>query len=253
MPTSEKTQEELYNELKNGFMSIIRERGLAADRIDIRSKSLTAEEAIGITKRKDFPIITGKEIMLQAEYMGSLGQAFTDSPAVFSGTLEDILQLDIVGDVHARGLFIAALNAVMRHLGLAEGTVHCKNDEPEICARDFADYIEENYGRPKIALVGFQPALLEKLSTSGFEIRVLDLNPDNIGKEKYGKRVENGIDDYQNVVIDWAELVLCTGSTLSNGSIINFIDIGKQVIFFGTTIAGAAEILGLKRVCLCGS
>jgi hypothetical protein len=184
--------------------------------------------------------------------MGSLGQAFTDSPAVFSGTLEDILALDIAGDAHARGLFIAALNAVMRHLDLARGTVHCKNDEPERCARDVAVWIEQHYGHPKVALVGYQPALLERLS-SGFELRVLDLNPDNVGKTRYGLVVEDGLSDYGAVVRDWAELVLCTGSTLSNGSIVNFIGIGKPVVFFGITIAGAAEILGLERICLCGN
>ncbi len=252
MTTSEMTADKLYSKLKEGFVKLIRERDLAADRIDIRSKSLTPEEAIGITERRDFPIITGKETMLQAEYMGALGQVFTDSPAEFSGTLEEVLQLDIVGDVHARSLFVASLNAVMRHLGLAEGTIHCKNDEPEICAGKFADYIENNYGKLKIALVGFQPALLERLAPR-FELRVLDLNPDNIGKVKYGKLVENGVEDYKEVVLDWAELVLCTGSTLSNGSIVQYIDIGKPVVFFGTTIAGAAEILGLKRVCLCGA
>ena len=251
MTTSDLTPENLFAKLRDGFMAIIRERGLLASRIDIRLKSLTPEEAIGITKRRDFPIITGKEVMLQAEYEGALGQVFTDSPAVFSGTLEDILALDITHDSHARSLFIAALNAVMRRLGLVEGTLHCKNDEPELCAKDFASYIAENYGKPKIALVGYQPALLEKLS-SVFELRVLDLNADNIGQTRYGIRVEHGVDDYQSVVRGWAELVLCTGSTLTNGTVVNFIDIGKPVIFFGTTIAGAAVILGLKRVCFCG-
>ena len=252
MTISEKTPEKFFDRLKAGFMKIIGEKGLAAERIDIRSKSLTSEEAIGVTKRQDFPIITGKEIMLQAEYRGAYGQAFTDSPAVFSGTLEEILELDIVNDAHARSLFIAALNAVMRYLGLADGTVHCKNDEPETCAKDMAEYIKAHYGQPKIALVGYQPAMLEKLS-SEFELRVLDLNPENIGKDRYGIRVEHGMDDYQSVVLDWAELVLCTGSTLSNGSIVNFIDIGTPVVFFGITIAGTAEILGLERVCLCGA
>ena len=115
-----------------------------------------------------------------------------------------------------------------------------------------AEYIKAHYGQPKIALVGYQPAMLEKLS-SEFELRVLDLNPENIGKDRYGIRVEHGMDDYQSVVLDWAELVLCTGSTLSNGSIVNFIDIGTPVVFFGITIAGTAEILGLERVCLCGA
>jgi len=252
MRTSELTPETLYQTLRDGFMKIIEERGLAAGRIEIRSKSLTAEEAIGITARKDFPIITGKEVMLQAEYMGSFGQAFTDSPAVFSGTLTDILALDIKADAHARSLFIAALNAVMRHLDLAQGTVHCKNEEPERCAQEVEAWIARRYGHPKIALVGYQPSMLERLS-AGFELRVLDLNQDNIGKTRYGLVVEDGVKDYEKVVLNWAELILCTGSTLTNGSIVNFIGLNKPVVFFGITIAGAAQILGLERICLCGT
>ena len=51
------------------------------------------------------------------------------------------------------------------------------------------------------------------------------------------------------MVRDWAELVLCTGSTLCNGSFVNFLDIGKPVLFFGTSCAGAAHVLGAERFC----
>jgi hypothetical protein len=243
------TEQQFYTELRDRFERIINARKLSAEHIKISSKALSAEEAIGITKRRDFPIITGKEILLQAEYLGSFGQAFTDSPAVFNGTLGEILALDLNGDVHARGLFIAALNAVLRHLSLASGTIHCKNEEPELCAKQFVNFVSENYGTPKIALVGFQPALIENLAAH-FTLRVLDLNADNIGKTKYGVLIEDGIKDY-DAVIDWAELVLCTGSTVSNGSIVNFIGLEKPVVFFGTTLAGTAELMGLQRACFC--
>ena len=64
-----------------------------------------------------------------------------------------------------------------------------------------------------------------------------------------GVLVEDGMSAYQGVVRDWAELVLCTGSTLCNGSFVNFLDIGKPVLFFGTSCAGAARILGAERFC----
>lgn len=248
MPTSKMTQQTLFKEIRDRFTVIVEAHGLSAETVKITSKALSAKEAIGTTKRQDYPIITGKEIMLQADYRGSLGQAFTDAPSVFSGTLADILALDIDSDAHARGLFIAALNAVMRHLDLASGTVHCKNEEPELCAAQFVEYIKRNYGSPKVALVGFQPALVEHFAET-FPLRVLDLNPENVGKIKYGVFIEDGEKNFEAVVRDWAELVVCTGSTLSNGSIVNFIDIGKEVVFFGTTLAGAAVLLGLKRAC----
>lgn len=241
------TVNELYSKLKLEFTKIINEHQIQTDTLNIKLKSLSPQEAIGITQRKDFPILTGQEVLLQAEYKGSLGQAFTDAPSVFHGTLSQILELDLINDNHSRGLFIATMNAVMCKMGIISQTIHCKNNEPELCGKQFTEYITKYYENPKIALIGYQPSILENLSTK-FDIRVLDLNKDNINQVRYGIKVEHGIEDYKEV-IEWADIILCTGSTICNGTIINFINLDKEVIYFGTTIAGAASILGLKRAC----
>lgn len=241
------TAHDLYETLRQSFRSILEQEGLSADHIAIAARGLTPQEAIGHTQRKDFPILTGKEVMLMATFRGAKGQAFTDAPAQFSGPLSQLLDADLDGDPHARGLFIAALNAVMKYLEKADNTVHCKDQGPELCARHMASWVGETYGSPKIALVGFQPALLAALSRR-FEVQVLDLNPDNIGKVKDGCPVRDGVTD-RDAVLQWADLVLCTGSTLCNGTIVDFLDLTKEVVFFGTTLSGAAPILGLKRAC----
>lgn len=141
---TERTPELFYNELAARFSSLLESEGLMGEDVMISTRSLTPEEAIGATRRRDYPIITGKDVMVQAECMGALGQAFTDAPAEFRGTLGEICTLNINGDSHDRGLFIAALNAVMKHLGLVECTVHCRNDGPELCAVDAAAYIKKN-------------------------------------------------------------------------------------------------------------
>ena len=238
----------IYDKLKTELSKILEENGLSKESIIINSKTLTAEEAIGITERKDFPILTGKEIMLEAEFRGAIGQAFTSSPTVFKGTLEEIVNLDLETDDHAKGLFIASLNAIMKYLKLTDRTIHCRNDGPELCGKKFKEHLKEEYADAKIALIGYQPSILENLSKD-FNVRILDLSPENIGKEKFGIKVEHGIDDYNEVVLDWADLVLCTGSTIANGSIVHFLDLDKPVIFYGTTIAGPADILGLQRLC----
>ncbi|WP_270301042.1 Rossmann-like domain-containing protein [Terrisporobacter petrolearius] len=244
------TKEELFQTLHKYFEDLIKENNLDNSDIVINSKTLTPQEAIGIVKRKDFPIIVGKDVMVQAEFQGAIGQAFTDSPSAFRGNLKEILQLDLLNDSHGRGLFLASLNAVMCKLNMATNTIHCKNNDTEICAEKFADYVRENFENKKIALIGYQPAILEHLAKEN-NIRVLDLNPDMVGQNKYGVLVEDGAKDYENVVINWSDVVLCTGSTLCNGSLVNFIDIEKEVVFFGTTIAGAANIFDLKRACFC--
>ncbi|MCD7982489.1 MAG: hypothetical protein LUF32_09340 [Clostridiales bacterium] len=242
--------EELYRILKDKFRDIAREHQLFEKEIVVRCRSLTPEEAIGKTERTDFPILTGKDIMIQAEFDGGIGQAFTCAPASFSGKLEEILDFDILGNIHDRGIFIAALNAVTRRYGLCDRSIHCRNDGPEICSGKAMEYLTETYGKDvRIAQIGYQPALLEGLSKTFDQVRVLDLDPVNVGDARFGIYVLDGVKDYEETVLDWAELVLCTSSTLANASIENFLDIGKEVLFYGTTGAGAAALMGWKRLC----
>ena len=69
------------------------------------------------------------------------------------------------------------------------------------------------------------------------------------GSLKFGIRVEDGTAMKEEIRDSYAELILCTGSTLCNGSIIDYLDLDKEVLFFGTTASRAAPLLGLKRIC----
>lgn len=240
---------QFYEQLQAQFAGLLRERGILEQPVQISARALSPQEAIGETKRKDYPILTGKDVMVQASCGGALGQAFTDAPAAFSGTLQEICQLDVVHSSHDRGIFIAALNAVMKQLGLLECTVHCRNDGPERCAVDVAAEIRARYGCPQISLFGYQPSLLAQLSQE-FPLRIADLNPDNIGQTRCGVQVEDGGDQaVQADLFAWADLVLCTGSTICNGTIVDFLPLGDKVLFYGTTLAGAAALMGLPRLC----
>ena len=240
------TTAQIYAALRAALTAALAEEGLDGA-VTVSARGLTPAEAIGDPGRTDYPILSGKEVMLMADFQGSKGQAFTDAPVAFHGSLGEVLELDLEGDPHSRGLFVAVLNAVMARLGRADNTVHCKDGGPAFCARHMADWVGETYGNPRIALVGFQPALIGALS-SRFPLKVLDLNPENIGKTKDGCPVLDGNGDRQ-AVMDWADLVLCTGSTLCNGTITDYLELDKEVVFFGTTLSGAAPVLGLKRMC----
>ncbi|MGI6720990.1 MAG: hypothetical protein ACOX4I_00310 [Anaerovoracaceae bacterium] len=241
---------QLYQKIQNGFRQLIDSAGLDPGEIIITSQGLSTEEAIGHTDRTDFPIMTGKEVMLQAEYKGARGQAFTDAPAEFRGSLQEILKLDLINDVHARGLYIAALNAVMRYLGKIDHSVHCKDMEPSECSEEYIEFLQQQYGKCRLALIGYQPWLFSAIAErTDFELRVLDLNPENVGDTRFGVLVEHGIDDYDDVVLDWADLVLCTSSVFSNATMDLYIDIGKPVLFYGITGAGCIKLLGLDRHC----
>ena len=181
------TSEELFTTLRSRFIEVLKANGIEKEPVEVSCRSLSPEEAIGTPGRQDFPILTGKDVMIQAEFRGCRGQAFTDAPASFSGTLSEILEMDLIHDAHARGLFVAVMNAVMESLGLCRGTVHCRTEGPELCAQKMKAWLAGH--RPdakKITLVGYQPALLEMLSKSGYQVRVLDLNPKNIGQVRHG-------------------------------------------------------------------
>ena len=240
----------IYEEIQSRFLDLLEKYQIDTGEMILTSKGLSTEEAIGITERKDYPILTGMEIMLQAEYKGSFGQAFTDAPSEFHGSLADILKMDLCRDAHARGLYFAAMNAVLKHLGLIGHTVHCRTKEPAECAPKYIKWMKQQYSAKKIALIGYQPSLFQTLSDDpDLTVRCLDLNPDNVGQIRFGVKVEHGINDYSDAVLDWADLVLCTSSVFANATMDYYIAIDKPVLFFGITGAAPIYLLGLSRYC----
>ena len=233
-----------YTDLMTKFREIVHDNGLEGRTITITGKILTTHEAIGNPRRQDFPLITGKERLMEADFMGSKGQAFTDQPGHFEGTLSDILERKPVSNFD-RAVLISSINAVCRYLGLIDRSVHCRNEEPEECARDLIGFLKEK-GPGKIALVGFQPSMLESIA-GHFEVRNLDLDADKIGTEKFGVTVEDGVHD-RDEVLEWADLIFATGSTVVNGTVVDYLD-SKPVWFYGTTILGTAYLMGLNSYC----
>lgn len=238
----------IYEQLKSSFQELISERSWADEDISVRVRTLKPEEAIGRPDDQDYPIIKGRERMIEAEFRGAKGQAFTDSPGDFYGTLKQVAAMDLDNNKQ-RSVFVAALNAVMRHAGRAEKTIHCRDDAPPACAEKLVDYIEKKYGHPRIAMVGLQPRMVQRLSER-FDIRVTDLDEDNIGTVKFGVPIEGPEKTRAN--IEWCDAVLVTGSTLANASVIELLS-GKPTIFFGVTVAGPASMLNLERFCPLGS
>lgn len=87
--------------------------------------------------------------------------------------------------------------------------------------------------------------MVERLSAA-FEYRILDLDPDNIGTTKFDAVVEGPEAAVEAAA--WADLLLVTGTTLVNATINDFLS-HKQVLFYGTTIAGAASLMNWDRFC----
>ena len=234
----------MHETVRKEFLKLINDNGLGGEEVTVRAAALSPEQAIGNPEDKDYPIVKGMERMMQAEFRGSRGQAFTDRYGNFSGRLADIAAMELKNNFR-RAIFIASLNAVMRQLGLTDQTVHCKDNQPRECSQELAKHIEKEYGKPRIAMAGFQPRMVEALAQK-FELRVTDMDRDNIGREKFGVRIDDPQRTEEN--LDWCDIAVVTGTTIVNDTIGQF-RINKPVVFYGVTIAGAAKLAGLNRFC----
>lgn len=236
----------IYDEIKERALDII-DNSLLDKNIKIKARALSTEEAIGNPESDDFPLMKGRERLMQAELEESAGQAFTDQYGDFEGSLQNILESDLTNN-YRKAIFIASLNAALRRMGVAEGTIHCRDEEPAECGVQLAKHIKNKYGTPKITQIGFQPRFVEEVSAIT-ELRVIDLDKDNIGTKKFNTLIEGP--DKTDDAIDWADLLLVTGTTIVNGTIEQFLN-RKPVLFYGTTIAGAAHLMGWNRFCAKG-
>jgi len=241
----------VLEEAKNEFVRTCNKAALDLDE-PVRIRPLSSGDAIG-DARDDFVLKKGKEYVIEAVFETGRGQAFTGEPRRWDGSLREVLSLDL-SDVSRRGVIVATMNAVLRYLGLATGTIHCRDEDPVNCGAQIADRLARRFGCRRFGAVGLQPAILEALVErfSAEAVRVVDLNPENIGTTKYGVEVWNGQTELSRLV-QWCEIGLATGSSIVNGTIDEIVgcfkDKGKALIFFGNTISGVAALLNLDRLC----
>ena len=241
----------ILEKAKSEFIQVCDDQGLDLSRT-ITIHHLLPRDAIGDAEG-DFVIKKGKEYVIEAAFDKAHGQAFTGIACDWNGTLEELLSLEL-SDTRNRGIFVASMNAVLRALGLARGTNHCRDKDPTNCGPEIAGQLKAKFGAKRFGLIGLQPAILKALVNNFTRqfVRVVDLNPDNIGSSKYGIEVWDGQSDLPRLV-EWSEVGLVTGSSIVNGTIDEIVrclkDDGKPLVFFGNTISGTAALLDLDRLC----
>jgi uncharacterized protein (DUF4213/DUF364 family) len=243
----------VLEEVKEKLQAIVASHHLGDAAVKVTIGTLSVKQALGNPNRQDFPLLQGKEVMIEAQVLGSYGQAFTDRPNDFNGSLNDVLGLSL-NTSDNRAIFIATLNAVAAHLNMVNRTRHCHDEEPEECASQIAQHILADSGKLKVGLIGFQPAILENLVlTFGTDnVRCTDLNSKNIGSRKYGAEIWDGRTDTERL-IKWCDLLLATSSTIVNNTFNEIreksVSHGKRLIIFGVTGAGVSALLGLEILC----
>ena len=237
---------------RENMQALAAQHGLIEADVTVRAKALTPEEAIGVPGRRDFPILEGRERVIEATVRGSRGQAFTDSPSDFEGSFRDVVDL-LLDTNRRRAIFLAAVNAALAHLGMVKGTVHCRDDAPETCGFDMA-MSARMLDAQTIGLVGYNPAIAQALVREyGTEaVRITDLNPQNIGADKFGITIWDGR-TRTGELVKRCDLILVTGTTLVNGTFDEILqqvrDAYKRLVVFGITGAGVCHLMGLDRWC----
>jgi hypothetical protein len=250
---SSATAKPVLEEVRQRFREIVEEAGLLDEETDVRAHALSAEEAIGHPSRDDYPILTGKERVVEARVASARGHAFTDAPRHFFGTLGGILDLDLASSSE-RAVFMATLNATLRHLGMLDATLHCKDDDPERCGAEIARALQLEHRPATVGLIGMNPAIAEHLAqTFGADhLFITDLDPDKVGTSRFGVDIWNGAERTEELVAS-VDLLLVTGTTLVNGTYERIRDLARthdtRLVLFGVTAAGASLLAGLERIC----
>lgn len=238
---------------RSRLRTLIAGAGIGGAPVSVRVRVLDPEEAIGAVDRTDFPIVAGEETMIEAHVLSGRAQAFTDAPSEFHGHLRQIVEQPL--DTNAqRALFIATLNALLAHLGMVKGTLHCRDHDPDACGQEISSRILAHNGHIKVGLVGFNPAIAEALANtfSADRVRITDLSSRTIGTEKFGIVIEDGARANSDVV-GWADLVLVTGTTLVNDTFDALFEqiqaAAKDYTLFGVTGSGVCRLMDLERIC----
>jgi hypothetical protein len=239
------TIKELFWRLQKHLEKAARVHGLAEDTVHVSARALSPEEAIGNPEHDDYPLIIGRERMMEAEVAGACGQAFTDMYGCWEGCVRDVCRMEWSNDFR-RAILVATLNAVMRFTGEVRDTVHCKDDGPVQCATCLRSFVADQRLRPPFLLIGYQPRLAETLASLG-ELQVVDRDVRNIGQIRAGAVIRDPAGTEE--ALRAAGCVFVTGSTVVNGTIVNFLNRTLPTVFYGVTISAAAVVLGLSRYC----
>ena len=247
------TEISVLDNSKNQLAGIVAKNRLLDAHVSVLVKTLTPEEAIGVPGRRDFPIILGKERVVEAEVLGARAHTFTDAPGEFVGDLRKVLNFPLTSN-RERSVFVATLNATLKYLHFVENTIHCKDEDPERCGKTIASQILETWGKVKVGFIGLNPAIAENLiETFGAQnVRITDLNKQNVNSSKYGVQIWDG-NEMTEQLVKQSNVVLITGTTLVNATfdpIMHSISKYKrEYLIYGVTGAGICRLLGLNRIC----
>jgi len=135
-----------------------------------------------------------------------------------------------------------------------DGTVHCRNNDPEKCASEISQYVRHRWGRIPVGLIGLNPAIAEALvkEFGPGSVRITDLNPVNTGKTRFAVEIWDGKAGTEQLVAE-SVVIIITGTTLVNktfGAIWESICRHRRdYLIYGVTASGICHLFNLNRFC----
>jgi len=189
---------------------------------------------------------------LIANFQGYSGMSHTFHPFQFEGTVGELLAMDLEGSAD-RAVFVAGMNAVCSSVNPDLRTMHCSEDGSLRCTQTLVQQLRDNgYDCP--GLIGFQPSLLKAL-IEGFG----DSNTVCVDQHELAESIRlcSDVDLLDETslqqLVGWSDVLVVTGATLVSGVLPDIQEwaemSGKPILFYGTSIAGAAELMDLPRFC----
>jgi hypothetical protein len=113
----------VYKALREALRKEIKNHHLSGKNVNVRCRVLSSKEAIGSPEHDDYPLIKGREVMVEAVFEGTVGQAFTDEFEQTIYQVGDLLEIELDTN-RRRASFIAALNVIFRHLGRCDNWIY---------------------------------------------------------------------------------------------------------------------------------
>ncbi|HSQ42602.1 MAG TPA: DUF364 domain-containing protein [Fibrobacteraceae bacterium] len=232
-----------YSGLKLRFANLCHDREVLQEPVQVKIDSTYSEHSGAA--------LAGRSRMI-ATFRGHPGISYTFHPYQFEGTVEELLQMELEGSAD-RAVFIAGMNAVCGWANPQLRTVHCSDDGSLRCTQRLVKELKENgYDCP--GLIGFQPSFLKALG-KGFG----NWNTACVDQSEVDESIRRSADidpldeEHLKQLISWSDVIVVTGATLVSGTLPDILEwaemSGIPALFYGTSIAGAADLMGLPRFC----
>lgn len=236
------TVKELYQQILSCFYELSGVSDLLNETVTVT----VSKEPEHTLRPEEDPLSTvaRPEYCVTAEIRGAKGEAYTENPSAFQGTLKQALEIP-PSEKGISAVAVSAINAAMNFLNLSPGTFPEDAQHHISYADSLCRYITEHYGKEKIVLIGYDGYLVKRFMEEGLEFWTLDRDPDHIAQSRFDHVVVNSAKRNRESSFVWGKVLIVTGSTLCNGTIVQYLDSGKELLFYGITCAGIATLLKL--------